>query len=99
MTGRGAGACAGYGAPGYANRIPGRGFGAGWGRGRGWRNRYHATGLPGWASFGCAPAWGAPPAQPPTREQELEFLQAQAEGLQQGLDAINQRVAELEEKE
>jgi len=66
MTGRGAGYCAGYGAPGYANPIPGRGFGmgrgGGWGRGRGWRNQYYATGLPGWARFGYAPAWGAPPA-------------------------------------
>jgi len=31
MTGRGAGYCAGYGAPGYANPMPGRGFGMGWG--------------------------------------------------------------------
>jgi len=50
MTGRAAGLCAGYGMPGYANPIRGRGFGmgfggrgGGWGRGvggggRGWRN-------------------------------------------------------------
>jgi len=65
MTGRAAGYCAGYGAPGSANPIPGRGFGMGWGRGRGggwgWRNQYYATGLPGWARFGYAPAWAAPP--------------------------------------
>jgi hypothetical protein len=66
MTGRAAGYCGGYGEPGYANPIPGRGWGrGGWGGGgRGWRHRnwYYATGVPGWARFGYAPAWGAPPA-------------------------------------
>ena len=106
MTGRGAGYCAGYDAPGHANPMPGRGFGrgrgmargGGWGRGRGWRHQYYATGLPGWARFGYAPAWGAPPTQPLTQEQETEYLKAQAEGLQQELEAINQRIAELEEE-
>jgi hypothetical protein len=112
MTGRGAGYCAGYGAPGYANPMPGRGFGmgrgrgGGWGRGRGWRNMYYATGLPGWARYGYAPAWGAPPATaygpygaPPTPEQETEFLKSQAEMLKEELNAISQRIAELEKKE
>jgi hypothetical protein len=105
MTGRGAGYCAGYETPGYANPVRGRGFGMGRGRGRGWRHQYYATGVPGWARFGYAPAWGAPPAAAygpygpaPTPEQETEFLKAQAEGLQQQLDAINQRIAELEQE-
>lgn len=73
MTGRAAGYCAGYGVPGFMNPIPGggyggwgRGYGAGgpgfWGgrgRGRGWRNSYRATGLPGWPRAGMSPpAWG-----------------------------------------
>ena len=66
MTGRAAGYCAGYGMPGYMNPIPGdgyggwgRGFWGGRGRGRGWRNWYRATGLPGWARAGMGlPAWG-----------------------------------------
>lgn len=74
MTGRGAGYCGGYDAPGWANLPPGRGFGLGWGGGRGWggrggwgggwrhRNWYYATGVPGWARFGGAPVSGAPPA-------------------------------------
>ena len=74
MTGRGAGYCGGYGAPGWATPGPGRAYGAGWGRGRagggrggrggGWRHRnwYYATGLPGWARAGYAPGWGAAPA-------------------------------------
>ncbi len=104
MTGRGAGYCAGYSVPGYMNPIPGRGlglgFGGGWGRGWRWRNWYYATGLPGWARFGYAPAWSAAPAYTaPTPEQELDVLKRQAEWLQNQLDAINKRVAELEEKE
>jgi hypothetical protein len=112
MTGRGAGYCAGYGMPGYANPMPGRGFGmgwgrgGGWGRGRGWRHTVYATGPPGWARYGYASAWGAPPAAaygpygaPPTPEQETEFLKSQAEMLKQELDAISQRIAELEKKE
>lgn len=110
MSGRGAGYCAGYGTPGYANPIPGRGFGMGWGRGgrggRGWRHWYHATGLPGWARFGQPAGWGAPPpaaygpyAAPPTRKQEADLLRTQAEWLQGQLDAISERIAELEQEE
>lgn len=62
MSGRAAGTCAGAGMPGSANPAPGRGFGIGFGRGpgfggrgggggRGWRNIFHATGLPGWMRF------------------------------------------------
>ena len=114
MTGRGAGYCAGYDAPGYASPMPGRGFGmgrgrgwagSGWGRGRGWRHWYYATGLPGWARFGHTPAWGVPPAvpygpyvAPPTPEQEAEFLKTQAEWLKEQLDTISQRIAELEQE-
>jgi len=99
MTGRGAGYCGGYGVPGYANSVAprmglgwrrGRGGGGGWGRGR----QY----------FGYAPAWGAPPAAgygygpyaaPPTPEQEVESLKAQAEWLKQQLDGISQRITDL----
>ncbi len=118
MTGRGAGYCRGYDAPGWANPVPGRGFGLGagrrgtaggrGGRGGGWRHRnwYYATGVPGWARFGDAPAWGAPPAWSygpytvaPSREEETEFLRQQAEWLKQQLDAIGQRIEELGQEE
>jgi len=64
MTGRAAGYCAGYSVPGYINPVGGRGgfgnrgpgFGGG---GRGRRNWYYATGLPGWARAARGmPAWG-----------------------------------------
>jgi len=41
MTGRGAGYCAGFGRPGFANPIPGRRwFGFGWGRAYGYPYAY-----------------------------------------------------------
>ena len=64
MTGRAAGYCVGYPVPGYMNPIPGRGYwGRGRGGGRGYRNWYYATGLPGWARVGMGyPAWRTVPA-------------------------------------
>jgi hypothetical protein len=112
MTGRAAGFCAGYDAPGYANPVPGRGFrgrgwwggGRGWrGGGHGWRHWYYATGLPGWARFGYAPAsgtpsyaaYGAPYAPTMTREQEIEMLKDQAKYFQDALNDIARRIEEL----
>ena len=97
MTGRGAGYCAGYDAPGYANPVPGRGAGMGGGRGRGrggargWRHWFHATGLPRFAR--SAAPWGAPPV---TEAQETEALKAQANWLGEQLESIQQRLSELE---
>jgi hypothetical protein len=107
MTGRRAGYCADYDVPGYANPVPGRGYGRGWGMqdrpwgfgwgggGRGWRHRFYATGQPRWARYAYAygPAWDYPP--PLTHEQELEFLQHEAQWLKGQLDAINQRIEGL----
>lgn len=78
MTGRGMGYCAGYGAAGYdapswASRGPGRRFygrggrwgGSGFGRGGGgwgYRHWYHATGLPRWARGRRFAGFGYPPA-------------------------------------
>jgi hypothetical protein len=96
MTGRAAGYCADYGAPGWANPIPGRGFGPGWGRGWHHRRWVQASGVPGWLRFGCPPGWGAPLAYAaPSREQEADFLKQQAEWLRQQLDDIGQRIEEL----
>jgi hypothetical protein len=113
MTGRAAGYCAGYSVPGYMNPIPGGGGfgrGAGWfggGRGRGFRNMYYATGLPGWMRYNMGyPAWGGvinPNVSyvPPniTAEQEAEALKNQAKYLQDNLNALNERIKELEKLE
>lgn len=95
MTGRGAGYCAGYPIPGYANPAFGWGFGLRsrfWGGGRGWRHWFYATGLPGWARAGYG-------FVPPTTEQELTWLKNEAEFLKNQLDAVNRRITELEKKE
>ncbi|NLT41727.1 MAG: DUF5320 domain-containing protein [Anaerolineae bacterium] len=102
MTGRGAGYCAGYSTPGYANPVGGRGFGMGFGGrgGGGWgrRNWYYATGVPGWARFGSQPAWGAVPPVAPSREQEVQALRSQQETLGSMLEDIQARLRELEDQ-
>jgi len=112
MSGRAAGFCAGFGMPGYANSMPGRGFGLGFGRGggfagrggrggggggRGWRNVFHATGLPGWARAG-APVGSVPYAATRGPEQEIAALKQQAERLDDVLAGIRGRLQELEAK-
>jgi Family of unknown function (DUF5320) len=91
-TGRGAGWCAGFAVPGFANATPGRmmGMGLGYrGGGRGWRNMYYATGLPGWARAGYAPPT-------PTPEVELSLLKAEAKSLGDQLADINERIKQIE---
>jgi len=87
MTGRGAGFCAGYGVPEYTNPGYGAGgalFGGRGGRGR--RNRFFATGVPGWQSFA---------AQPETPQNELDVLKGQAEYLENGLKELQARMEVL----
>ena len=99
-TGRGAGYCSGSDAPGfvagggYRGRGIGYGRGCGFGRGggRGWRNRFHATGQPGWVRFGAP--YGVTAA--PDAESEKRALQNEAEALQAELVAVNQRLAALQ---
>lgn len=91
MTGRRAGYCSGYNMPGFANPAMspfGMGFGYR-GGGRGWRNMFYATGLPGWQRFGY---------EAPTPQQEAESLKTQADLLKDQLDAIDKRLKELEQK-
>ena len=104
MTGRAAGFCAGYAVPGYANRNSGS-FGGGRGGGRGQRNRYYATGLPGWVrARSNYPVWGAgaasypyAPEMPP--EREADMLKNQAQMMQEEINSINERIKELEKLE
>ncbi len=70
MTGRAAGFCAGFPAPGYANPVGGRGMGMGWGRGRGmgrgmgWGRAGYGMPAYGGAvnpyAYGGAPSAGSP---------------------------------------
>jgi len=108
-TGRGAGFCSGAGVPGFANPATGRGVGTGFGRhrnlrgcgggagGRGWRNMFNATGLPGWARYsGGVAGQGTFQADP---AMETQALKNQAEALKTQLEAVNRRLTEIEPKE
>ena len=96
MTGRAAGHCAGYDTPGFENPNAGRGRGMGFGRGRGggrgWRNMYHATGLPGWLRQGFTPL----PEQRPGPDVERQALRNQVQALQSQLELVQKRLSELE---
>lgn len=102
MTGRRAGYCAGFGVPGFVNRGFGGFFGRGRGGGRGWRNMFYATGLPGWARMGVGLGVGATGAAPvgapvaATGREELDVLRQQAQNLANMLDDIRQRISQLE---
>ena len=79
-SGRRAGFCAGYPAPGYMNPVPGRGFGFGRGWGRGFR----------WRQFGYPYALEVAP------EEEVAMLKDQVRVLQAEINAINTHIKELE---
>jgi hypothetical protein len=102
MTGRGAGFCAGFAAPGSMNPGWGgfwRGGGFGRGGGRGYRHRYYATGLPGWARapWGVAAAPPYPLVDPiAAGADELTILNRQAEHFESALQSIKKRIAKLE---
>jgi hypothetical protein len=64
------------------------------GGGRGWRNRFFATGIPGWARAGYPAEFSAAP----TAEQEQQALKQEAQDLRDSLDTINKRIEELEKE-
>ncbi|RKX28356.1 MAG: hypothetical protein DRP46_08740 [Candidatus Zixiibacteriota bacterium] len=101
LTGRGAGYCAGFNMPGYANPIPGRGMGfgrgGGFGRGRGmgwgFRHMYYATGQPGWA---VPPEMPYEPVAEFSEQDELKYLKQRSKYFGKVLDDISRRINELE---
>jgi len=99
MTGRAVGYCVGHSVPGYANSIPGRGRGFGFGRGFG-RGRGFGSGF-GWQGVGYPYAYRNPYSAVPyatemTPQQETDMLKGQAKGMQDEINAINERIKELE---
>ena len=91
MTGRAAGYCAGYSAPGYANPISGRGRGFGYGR-QAWVGYGPAWGYP----YGDGLDYANPGASEFTPQQEAEMLKREAKAMQNEINSINQRISELE---
>lgn len=96
MTGRGAGYCAGYPTAGWQN--PAGGIGRGFGRGRGGYGMGFGRGM-GFRGR----AWGGQRAwadqdyyAAPSPEQELDMLKAESEVVKKELEAIGQRIKELD---
>lgn len=111
MTGRGAGYCAGYAAPGYMNpgfgrgggwgRGGGRGWGGGFGRGRGWGRGWGWGRAPlGVAPYAGVPAYGdvpyAPYAPSYSAEEELAGLKDQVKYFESALGDVKKRIEDLE---
>ena len=90
MTGRGAGYCAGFAAPGYANSV---GYRCGFDGGHGFRRMFHATGLPRWARFGSNHTNEAYAAA----NDEKEFLKRQESFLENQLANVKKRLTDFEE--
>ena len=96
ITGRGAGHCAGFAAPGYVNPAEyAGGFGCRFGGGRGFRRMFYATGLTGWARYGH-PAYAGANEEAP---EEREFLSNQAEFLEKQLQQVKKHLSHLKEEE
>jgi len=111
MTGRAAGYCTGNAYPGFVTPNPSgfsgrRGLGQ-MGRGRGHRNWYNRTGMPGWSRYEAGyPAWGGDAPYPMyddpymveeiAPDQEKGMLLGQAEMLKQNISEIEARLKELE---
>jgi len=91
MTGRAAGYCAGSSAPGFASGFgSGRGYfrrGVGRFGGRGYRNRYYATGVP-FSAY-------ADPGPQMTAEEEQVMLKSESKRLKSVLETIDKRLSEL----
>lgn len=95
MTGRRAGYCSGFAAPGYENSVGfGGGYGCGFGRGRGSRRMFAATGVPGWARNGF-PGYAGTNVD---AFDEKAYLSDQAEVLENQLQQIKKRLSSLEEE-
>jgi hypothetical protein len=110
MTGRGFGYCAGFGTQGRENTAPGRGLGMAFGGsqgfrnrgfgggGRGWLNTFFAIDPPRWMRFRgyATPNQYQAPYQKPDPEMEIQALKNQAKILQEELDFIEKRLAEIQ---
>ena len=88
MTGRGAGYCAGFAAPGFMNAGFGRGFGRGMGRGRGFGRRFMTMPQP----------QIIPQEVELTAPEEKKILEADLTDLKTEIKEIEKRLKELSTK-
>ncbi len=100
MTGRGAGYCAGFNVPGYANPAAGtgRGLARGFrgGRGSGAGRRLRGPMGPPPASVRQPQYVNTPATEEEAREQEVKNLKRTAEDLEDQLEAVRDRINQLQ---
>lgn len=106
MIGRRAGYCFGFNTPGYSNPFPGRGFGMGRGRSRGfWRFGAGepvggGRGFSRWNMFNAGGYYRPPgyetPQGAPDPDAEKETLRNQVEALRSELEYVRKRLDEME---
>lgn len=89
LTGRGAGFCSGFSAPGAMNPVAG--YGMGFGRGRGFKNVRRFAGLSAWAGTGFPASGRAYAAQ----GDDKEILSRQAEFLENQLQWVKSRLEKV----
>ncbi|MBN1523185.1 MAG: DUF5320 domain-containing protein [Spirochaetales bacterium] len=97
MTGRSAGYCAGYSAPGFMNNGGGRRGGAFGGRGRGFRNRYYAHGMYGLGTRGSRKYDDGFYARRISAEEELELSRNQVVAMEEELSALKTYISSIEQ--
>jgi len=92
MTGRSAGYCAGFAAPGFANSVGGGGLGRGIRMGQGGRGGGRGMGF-GFRNRFYAPETVQTP--PISADQEKEYLANEAKALENELETVKKRLNEL----
>jgi len=108
MTGRAAGYCTDYNAPGYANPVFQRGvcgvrLGRGRGRGIKWRHWFYSTGQP-FQSWVNPRVWGPERGSAPvytqsmSKEAQIDMLKTEAADLENALQEIRDRLAKISEE-
>ena len=90
MTGRGAGNCVGYAAPGFVNRSVA--FGRRMGGDRGFRKMFCLTGLPGWAREGYTSV------MPNGQFDEKAVLKNQEDFLEKQLQQVKDRLQDFDDQ-
>ncbi|MDP8262508.1 MAG: DUF5320 domain-containing protein [Candidatus Ancaeobacter aquaticus] len=98
MTGRGAGYCAGLPNPGNVQGGFGRGGMRAFGgrAGRGYRNMFYATGLPG-SVRGRSQGMGYDPMYQVSPEQEVDMMKSHAQNLKSELEILEKDIQQTEQ--
>jgi hypothetical protein len=105
MTGRGAGFCNGANAPGFRNNGIAGGYGQGMGAGRGFGREFH--GVPLGAGYGRGRGFGRGIQSPYisqnnpsySKESEKEYIENEVSFLKEQLNALEGRLADMQEDE